>query len=347
MAASIHSSDQQGLAAENLPGRHRPPRRRDVWGRWWERNDLGVIVALVGLFLLLVVLWPSMVVIIDSGHAGVYFSVLFGGTDVKWVRGEGFQLKLPWDKIYDYDIRLQQVLYEYSVISADGLLMHFKTSVRFRPRRAGLGVLQQEIGSDYVQKVVIPQTQTALRVVVGNQGAEKIYTTDATILEQALSRAITELTGKFIVVDRILITGINIPEALKNAIDAKLVQQQNVVQYDYVLGIAEKEAKRKRIEAQGIQDFQAIVSSGISENLLRWKGIEATLDLAKSANAKVVVIGAQSGLPLILDTSSTLNGLKTSPTPFLPPSVPSGNETPSPAPTPLHDETHLKPQPSP
>ena len=126
------------------------------------------------------------------------------------------------------------------------------------------------------------------------------------ILEETMDRTIEKLTGKYILIDQILIIGVNIPETLKRAIEAKLTQQQNVIQYDYVLSVARKEAERKRIEAEGIRDFQKIVTPGISPNFLRWKGIEATLDLSKSANAKVVVIGAQSGLPLILDTSSAL-----------------------------------------
>jgi len=197
---------------------------------------------------LIIVLWPTIFVNIQSGHAGVYFSLLFGGTDTKSVRGEGFQLKFPWDTIYDYDIRLQQVPYEFSVISGDGLQLQIRVSVRCRPLRQRLAVLQKDIGPDYVQKIVIPQTQLALRTVAGSYSAEKLYSTSRGILEEAMDKTIERLTGKYILIDQILITGVYIPEALKRAIEAKLTEQQNVLQYDYVLGVAKKEAERKRIK---------------------------------------------------------------------------------------------------
>jgi regulator of protease activity HflC (stomatin/prohibitin superfamily) len=303
MVASIQPSSKSGAAGP--PGSDQTP-PRDRRRGWWERNDINFVISVFVLVFLIIVLWPTVFVDIQSGHAGVYFSLLFGGTDTKSVRGEGFQLKFPWDTIIDYDIRLQQVPYEFSVITADGLQLQIRVSVRCKPLRQRLALLQKDIGPNYVEKIVIPQTQLALRTVAGSYSAEKIYSTSRGVLEETMDGVIEKLTGKYILIDQILITGVTIPDALKRAIEAKLTQQQNVIQYDYVLSVARKEAERKRIEAEGIRDFQRIVTPGISPNLLRWKGIEATLDLSKSANAKVIVIGAQSGLPLILDTSSAL-----------------------------------------
>jgi regulator of protease activity HflC (stomatin/prohibitin superfamily) len=283
-----------------------PPGRVSRSRQWYERHTLKIIF---GVFLLcfgVTLLWPYCVVYIESGHAGVYYSLLFGGTDTRHIRKEGIQFKFPWDTIFDYDVRIQQLTYRYSVISADGLTVQFNTSVRWKPRLEGLGLLQKEIGPDYAQKIVIPETQTALREVVGNTPIDQIYSTNVLILQRAVVRAVEDMSGKYIAVDNILITDVDIPTALKNAIEAKVTQFQNSLQYDYVLSVAKKEAERKRIEAEGIRDFQSIVTPGISENFLRWKGIEATLDLARSDNSKVVVIGAQNGLPLILDTGSTL-----------------------------------------
>jgi regulator of protease activity HflC (stomatin/prohibitin superfamily) len=315
MFALIQPSSRGG--ATDPPGSDQTPHRKRRWS-WWERNDINFAISVFVLVFLIIVLWPTIFVDIQSGHAGVYFSLLFGGTDTKSVRGEGFQLKLPWDTIFDYDIRLQQVPYEFSVISGDGLQLQVRVSVRCRPLRQRLAVLQKDIGPDYVQKIVIPQTQLALRTVAGSYSAEKLYSTSRGILEEAMDKTIERLTGKYILIDQILITGVYIPDALKRAIEAKLTEQQNVIQYDYVLGVAKKEAERKRIEAEGIRDFQKIVTPGISPNFLRWKGIEATLDLAKSANAKVIVIGAQNGLPLILDTSSALPSASPTQVPLLP-----------------------------
>jgi regulator of protease activity HflC (stomatin/prohibitin superfamily) len=315
MVALLEPSGKGG--AMGPPGSDRTPPRRRRWG-WWERNDINIVISIFVLVFLIIVLWPSIYVNIPSGHAGVYFSLLFGGTDTSSVRGEGFQLKLPWDKIYDYDIRLQQVPYEFSVITGDGLQLRIRVSVRCRPLRQRLALLQKDIGPNYVEVIVIPQTQLALRTVAGTYSAERLYSMSRGILEEAMDRTIERLTGKYILIDQILITDVTIPQTLKAAIEAKLSQQQNVKQYDFVLDVAKKEAERKRIEAAGIRDFQQIVTPGISPNFLRWKGIEATLDLAKSANAKVVVIGAQSGLPLILDTSSGLPSVNPDQVPLLP-----------------------------
>jgi regulator of protease activity HflC (stomatin/prohibitin superfamily) len=296
-----------------------PPNRKKGFSGWWQRNDINVVIGIVIAVLMLTVMWPSIFVTIPSGHAGVYYSLLFGGTDIKRVCTEGYWLKSPWDKIFDYDVRQQLVSYDYSVISADGLPLEFKVSVRCRPRLSSLARLQKDIGPDYLNKIIIPESQQAIRQVVGDNSAEKTYTTSPSVLEEAIDRIIEELTGKYIVVDTIMIRGVAIPAALQRAIEEKLAHQQNSLQYTFVLSSEKQEAERKRIEAEGIRDFQSIVTPGVSENFLRWRGIEATLELAKSPNSKVVVIGAQNGLPLILDTSSPSPGSTkaTSPTPLL------------------------------
>src|ERR1700683_4191014 len=305
-----------------------PPGRVPRSRRWHERHTLKIIFLVFVLLFGVTLLWPSCVVYLPSGHAGVYYSLLFGGTDTRHIRKEGIQFKLPWDIIFDYDVRIQQLTYKYSVISSDGLTVQFNTSVRWRPRIESLGLLQKGIGPDYALKIVVPETQTALREVVGNTPIDQIYSTNVIILQRAVVRAVEDISGKFITIDNILITDVDIPEALRKAIEAKVTQFQNSLQYDYVLSVAKKEAERKRIEAEGIRDFQSIVTPGISENFLRWKGIEATLDLARSDNSKVVVIGSQNGLPLILDTGSTLPlpspspAVKAIPSPYPEPPVP-------------------------
>jgi regulator of protease activity HflC (stomatin/prohibitin superfamily) len=308
---------------------------------WWQRHDVSFVIGVVILVLVFVGLWPSIFVVIPSGHAGVYYSLFFGGTDTTMVCKEGFWLKAPWDKIYDYDLRWQLVSYEYSVISADGLPVGFKVSVRCRPRLDTLTLLQKDVGPDYIEKMIVPASQQAIRQVVGDSVAEKIYTTSPSVLEEAFDRVIEEITGTYTVVDAIMVRGVEIPLALQRAIETKLAHQQIAEQYVFVLKAARQEAARKRIEAEGIRDFQNTVAPGISEHFLRWKGIEATLDLAKSSNAKVVVIGTQDGLPLILDTSSGVSKMASpaplpSPpalSPAQPPDVPP-ESSPSPSPIP-------------
>jgi regulator of protease activity HflC (stomatin/prohibitin superfamily) len=343
----LHQSSGRGGSAD-LPNSD-PPTLKKGRNGWWQRNDINVVIGIVILVFALILMWPSIFVIIPSGHAGVYFSLFFGGTDTKTVCGEGFWLKSPWDKIYDYDVRWQLVSYDYSVISADGLVLQFKVSVRARPRLETLAYLQKDIGPEYLEKIVIPQTQQAIRQVVGDNSAETTYTTSVSVLEEAVDRVIENLAGTYIQVDTISIRGIEIPPALKLAIESKLAQQQNSLQYDFVIIAAKKEAERKRIEAEGIRDFQDTVTRGISEDFLRWKAIN---DFAKSPNAKLVVVGAQNGLPLILDTSSSpvsesANLTPLAPSPLLTPGqqfTVSPESSPSPSPMSLHVEPLAIPQ---
>src|ERR1700747_2712600 len=287
--SALHQSSGRGGSAD-LPNSD-PPTLKKGRNGWWQRNDINVAIGIVIVVFTLILMWPSIFVTIPSGHAGVYFSLFFGGTDTKTVCGEGFWLKFPWDKIYDYDVRWQLVSYDYSVISADGLVLQFKVSVRARPRLETLAYLQKDIGPEYLEKIVIPQTQQAIRQVVGDNSAETTYTTSLSVLEEAVDRVIEDLAGTYIQVDTISIRGIEIPPALKLAIESKLAQQQNSLQYDFIIIAAKKEAERKRIEAEGIRDFQDTVTRGISEDFLRWKAIN---DFAKSPNSKLVVVGAQN-----------------------------------------------------
>lgn len=341
----LHQTSARGGSAD--PPNSDPPAVQKGRNGWWQRNDINVAIGIVIAVLALTVMWPSIFVIIPSGHAGAYYSLFFGGTNTKMVCREGCWLKSPWDKIYDYDVRWQLVSYDYSVISGDGLPIQFKVSVRCRPRPDRLGLLQKEIGPEYLEKIVIPESQQAIRQVVGDNSAEKIYTTSPSVLEEAFDRVIEELTGTYVAVDTIMVRGVEIPPALQRAIETKLAQEQNSLQYVFVLSAAKQEAERKRIEAEGIRDFQNIVTPGISENFLRWKGIEATLELAKSDNAKVVVIGAQNGLPLILDTSSSPLSTKANPTPLVPSALPAPVQTRPSSPASSPSPTNLPPQPTP
>jgi regulator of protease activity HflC (stomatin/prohibitin superfamily) len=338
---SLHQTP--GGGGSGNPPNPDPPAGQNGRNGWWRRNDINVVIGIVIAVWAIVAMWPSIFVVIPSGYAGVYYSLLFGGTDTTMVCKEGFWLKSPWDKIYVYDVRWQLVSYDYSVISADGLPIQFKVSVRCRPRLDTLAYLQKDIGPDYLEKIIVPASQQAIRQIVGDSSAEKIYTTSPSVLEEAFDRVIEEITGTYTVVDAVMVRGVGIPAALQRAIETKLSQEQIALQYVFVLSAAKQEAERKRIEAEGIRDFQNTVTPGISENFLRWKGIEATLDLAKSANAKVVVVGAQNGLPLILDTSSAPASARAHPTPLPPFPLPSPTEqsiappesSPSPSPTPL------------
>lgn len=175
-------------------------------------------------------------------------------------------------------------------------------SIRFRPVISEVGTIHQTIGLNYTEVVVLPEVRSAARQIIGRYDPEELYSTKRDFIQDEIYNNVKQrLAEKNIYLDAILIRGIELPPNIKMAIEQKLKQEQESKEYEFRIEKETKEAERKRIEAQGIKDFQDIVSEGISDKLLRWKGIEATLDLAKSQNSKVVVIGqGGDGLPLIL-----------------------------------------------
>lgn len=277
-------------------------RRMDYW---WRENQLKVLTAFVLLLFVVLIFWHRIFYVIPAGHAGVYYSLFFGGTltSPHSVRGEGLKIVVPWDHLTIYDTRIQEVSHEFSVITNDGLRVDVEVSIRYKPKLKELGYLQKNIGEDYVRKIVLPESLMALRGVIGQKSPEQIYSTNIEVLQRSVIQAISEVAQKHVKIDDILITKIELPPSLKEAIESKLSSKQKSLAYDYLLVSAKKEAERKRIEAEGVRDFQNIVAEGISPALLKWRGIEATLELSKSPNSKVVIIGSgKSGLPIILNT---------------------------------------------
>lgn len=241
---------------------------------------------------------------IPAGHAGVVFRHFFGGTQTEEVRDEGLQLIFPWDTLTIYDVRLHQVSHSFSVISREGLEIGVTLSVRYRPKLALLGVLHQEVGPDYVEKIVLPEIQALVRITFGEFTPEEMYTTKRTLIEQTLLSAVTQIGDRYLVLDDLLVKEIRLPVALQKSIEAKLVDQQSSLAMEFRIARERLEAERKVIEAGGVEKFNRTVAPTLTSDLLRYRGIEATLKLAESTNAKVVVVGGagSQGLPLILDT---------------------------------------------
>jgi regulator of protease activity HflC (stomatin/prohibitin superfamily) len=237
---------------------------------------------------------------IDSGRAGVVWR-LIGGTQ-PGVLGEGLHVIAPWNRLTRYDVRTQDQREELHILTLNGLSVSLEASIRYRPIGDELPRLHAEIGPTYYDVIVAPVVRSEARKVGGRYAAEEIYSTKREVVErEILDETKRAIEGKHIELEAILIRDVDLPENIKRAISEKLEEEQKALKMQFTLNRERQEAERKRIEAAGISDFQRIVATGISQELLRWKGIEATEHIAQSANAKVVVIGAgKDGLPLIL-----------------------------------------------
>lgn len=260
---------------------------------------------LVGAILLgpILLAFTSMTVTIPSGFAGLVFHTFGGGVDpAEEPLGAGFHFKAPWNKVYEYEVRQKERLEKLEVLSSNLLKIEMDMTVFYQPMFEDLGRLEIERGRNYEDKIVTPAMRSVAREVIARYLPEEFNTTRREEIQAEIDSALTvKLAENFLQLNDVLIRNIRLPRKLEEAIERKLQQEQESLEYEFRIEKEQKEAERKRIEAEGIRDFQEIVSSGISDELLRWKGIEATAQLAESENAKVVVIGSgDDGLPLIL-----------------------------------------------
>lgn len=249
---------------------------------------------------ILVILLYASVAYVPAGHVGVL--TLFGRVTGD-VLAEGTHVVNPFKVNNTMSIRTQELKETASVPSDEGLVMTLDTSLLFRLSPEKAADVFQKIGPNYVEVVVEPTLRASIRSVTASHSANALYTGGR---EQVAQQIFTELSGqlggKGIEVQNILLRDIQLPQMLKTSIEAKQQAEQDALRMAFVLQKEKQEADRKRIEAQGIRDFQTTVAQGISSQLLEWKGIEATERLANSGNTKVVIIGnSKNGLPLVLE----------------------------------------------
>jgi regulator of protease activity HflC (stomatin/prohibitin superfamily) len=291
------------------------PPYKSLWDRLRRRlrffsNDL--MIAGVVLVVMLVFLLPSMIVTIPAGHLGVLWKRFGGGTVIDHVETEGTHLMLPWDVMYVYDARLQSVEREFEVLSSDGLKLLVTLAWRFRVIPQHLGELHKYAGPDYAETLLGQSVGARARDVIAIYRPEDIYTSHRLEIQNQISESVrydiknrfnTELRSgqNWILIEDVLVKRIVLPDGVEDAIVRKNVARHEVEQYALIVEKEQQESERKRVEALGIRNFQEIISGGMSDAYLRWRGIEATLELARSENAKVVVIGNDKtgGMPLI------------------------------------------------
>lgn len=255
------------------------------------------------IFILLAILISKSAVTINSGEAGVLYKTFGGGvvTDQPPM-GEGFHIVAPWNKVYLYEVRQQEVLEKMNVLSSNGLDIKLEASAWFEPMRNDLGKLHQEKGEAYVQRVLLPTIRSAARSVVGRYTPEQLYSSKRDAIQQEIFDETQKIVeGQYIQLNEILVRDVTLPPTIKDAIERKLKQEQESLEYEFRLVTAQKEAEKVTIEAQGKADANRILSASLTDKILQDKGIDATLELSKSPNAKVIVVGGgESGLPLIL-----------------------------------------------
>ena len=262
------------------------------------------IAVLVVAIIVLLISWNSITVTIEAGHGGVLFKRFGGGIDLENTYGEGFHFIAPWNKMYIYEVRQQEIGEDMNVLASNGLEIQVDVSAWYEPEFSKLGHLHAEIGTSYLQRVIIPSLRSAARSV-GRYTPEQIYSTkrDA-IQDEIFEETKALLNEKNVQLNQVLIRSIKLPTTLKQAIEGKLKQEQLSLEYEFKLVKAKKEAERQRIEAEGKAAANKIISASLTNNILREKGIEATLQLAESPNSKIVVIGnSKDGMPLILGDS--------------------------------------------
>ncbi|WP_350285942.1 prohibitin family protein [uncultured Croceitalea sp.] len=262
-----------------------------------------IALPVVFIAIVLIILISKSAVTIGSGEAGVLYKTFGGGvvTDEAPL-GEGFHLVAPWNKVYIYEVRQQEVFEKMNVLSSNGLDIKLDASAWFQPKFGELGKLHQEKGEDYVQRVLLPTIRSAARSVVGRYTPEQLYSSKRDAIQAEIFEETKKIVdGEYIQLNEILVRDVTLPPTIKDAIERKLKQEQESLEYEFRLITADKEAQRQRIEAQGKADANKILSASLTDKILQDKGIDATLKMSESPNAKVVVIGSGGdGLPLIL-----------------------------------------------
>ena len=257
------------------------------------------VVALVVLF----TLGSSSFLTIEAGERGVLFRRFGGGLDKENIHPPGFHVVAPWNTMFIYEVREQQISEEMEVLSSNGLTIGTEVTVRVAPKTSEIGELHETFGREYTERLIIPEIRSAVREVIGRYTPEELYSTKrAEVTTNIQANLESALESNHINLQATLIRDIELPQRVQDAIEEKLEAEQTAQRYDYILEQERKEAERKIIEAEAKARSNEILTASLNDRILQDKGIEATMQLAMSPNAKVVVVGGGSdGLPLILN----------------------------------------------
>ncbi len=267
-------------------------------GRVVSRGRFAAVVvtlSLLAIAFLLVFFYPRLFVTIHAGERGVMWS-RWTGTQMDSIYMEGTQFVWPWNKLTVYDIRFKIAKKTINVITKDGLIVSIDLKVRYRPADRMLPNLHETVGTNYVEVVVLPEVVRGLRGVVSRYTLQEIYQDKfVDIRDDILVQARIEGGKRYVILDDVIFDDIRLPEGVSQSIQHKMETEQQAFEMKYVLDMAKAEAQRKEIEAAGVQEQQRLINSTLTDRMLKYKSIEATKELAASPNAKIVLMGNDSG----------------------------------------------------
>ena len=262
-----------------------------------------IAIPLIIAAIILIVVLSKSAVTINSGEAGVLFETFGKGvvTDEPPM-DEGFHIVAPWNKVYVYEVRQQELFEKMKVLSSNGLEIQIDASAWYEPIYNDLGNLHQSLGQNYLQRVIQPAIRSAARSVVGRYTPEQLYSSKRDAIQDEIYAETKKILDKqYVQLNEVLVRDVTLPNTIKEAIERKLRQEQESLEYEFRLVTAAKEAEKVIIEAQGKAESNRILSASLTDKILLDKGIDATMKLAESPNSKVIVIGSgDSGLPIIL-----------------------------------------------
>lgn len=260
------------------------------------------LIAGVAALVLIFTIGSSSFLTIEAGEAGVLFERFGGGLDKANIYKPGFQIVAPWNTMYIYEVREQQIAEKMEVLSSNGLTIVTDVTVRVAPQQDRIGELHETFGVDYTNRLIKPEIRSAVREVIGRYTPEELYSTKRAEVTTSIQEGLEKALGdNYINLKATLIRDIELPDRVQAAIEEKIEAEQKAQRYVFLLEQERKEAERKIIEAEAKAESNRILTASLNDRILQDKGIEATLALAQSSNSKVVVIGGGGdGLPLIL-----------------------------------------------
>lgn len=269
---------------------------------WFRQRQGRIAIFCLCFSIALLLLWPHAVITIGPGHTGVLYRRFLGGTVTDKVFPEGTHFIFPWDTLFIFDVRIHEEQHTFRVLTQNGLMLELDISLLYHPDKDRLPELLVSIGGNYAEKVIAPSLRSAVLRVAARHEKSDFYSPLTSNIQDAILVNIVEAVGRRpLTIDNFFLRTVRLPEEVNIAINEKFVAQQQVERQAFKVEEAAQRFRSTLIEAEAVRMSQQLVNADMTENFLRWKGIEATRLLAASPNSKFVIVGGKDGLPIILN----------------------------------------------